>query len=124
MAGGMFMTGDGVNYEWRHVRYRPQGAGTPVKDRGNNAAVARTGVGVHTVTWSDKPKGYAGIYACVGNSLAHDVRPVGAGYNEGTGVLTVTTFADKTTGAVAADIPANAANTIDLWVAFVGQGKI
>ncbi len=121
---GFPLQGDGLNYELRHVRYRPQGAGAPIRDAGNNAAVARTGIGVHTITWSDKPKGYAGVMACVGNGLAHDVRPVGAGYSEGTGVLTVTTFADGTTAAAAADIAANAANTIDLWVLFKGQAKI
>lgn len=109
---------DRPNVQWRHVRYRPQGTGAPIKDYGNNAAVARTGVGVHTITWSDKPRDYAGYFVRVGNGLAHDVRPVGAGYNATTGVLTVTTFADQTTGAAAADIAANANNTIDLWVAF------
>ncbi len=116
--------GDGPDFELRHVSYRPQGASALVKDDGNNAIVARTGVGVHTITWSDKPKGYGGVMACVGNSLAHHVRPVGVGYVEATGVLTVTTFADGTTGAAAADIATGATNTIDLWVLFRGTKKI
>lgn len=118
------LNGDGPNYELRHVRLRPQGAAAPVKDAGNNALVARTGVGVLTVTWSDRPKGYSGVHPVVGNGLAHAVRPVGAGYNEATGVLTITTFADGTTAAAAADIAAGANNTVDLWVLFRGQGRI
>ncbi len=107
-----------------HVKFRPQGTGAPIKDFGNNIAVARTGVGIFTVTFAEKPKGFLGISHAVGNNLANDIRLTGAGYVESNGVLTVTSFADSTTAAVAADIAANANNIVYLWVRFLGQAKI
>ncbi len=102
----------------RLVQFRPQGTGAPTKDRGNNATIARTGVGVYTVVWSDAPKGFAGATITVGNSLANSVRVTS--FNETTSVLTLTVFADGTTAAVAADIAANAANIVWVIANFAG----
>lgn len=113
--------GDGPDYQDWFVQFRPQATAAPIKDRGNNVAVARTGVGVFTITFSDKPQNFAGIEVSVGNNLANDFRVTGAGYVPSTGVLTVTCFADKTTAAVAADIAANAANIVWLRAKFVGN---
>lgn len=103
----------------RLVQFRPQGTGQPVKDRGNNASVARGGsAGLFTITWSDKPTGFAGATISVGNSLANSVRVTS--YVESTGVLTITCFADGTTAAAAADIAANAANIVYVIANFAG----
>ena len=119
---------DNPGGELRYVKFRPQATAAPIKDVGNNAAVARSGVGTFSVTFSDKPKGYAGFHHVVGNSLANVVRPVGAtsagAYNETTGVLTIAIYADGTTGAITADIAAGAGNSVELWVLFRGTAKI
>jgi hypothetical protein len=109
----------------RSVQFRPQGAGQPIKDRGNNAAVARGGsAGLFTITWQDKPSGFAGAQINVGNGLANSIRVTS--YNESTGVLSMTCFADGTTAAVAADIAANALNIVWVNAFFAGplQKKI
>ena len=119
--------GDGPDYERRLIIFRPQNTGQPIKDRGNNVAVARGGsAGLFTFTFAeaDRPKGFAGIDFSMGNNLANDLRVTGAGYVESTGVLTLTCFADKTTGAAAADIAIGATNIVWLWVYFVGNKKI
>lgn len=127
MSDGIRVTGDHEYFE-RLVQFRPQLAGQPVKDFGNNASVARGGsAGVYTTTFQDKPKGFSGISYSIGNNLANDIRPTvvsGKIYDEATGVLNLTIFADKTTGAVAADIAANANNIVWLWVRFRNTAKI
>lgn len=117
MAGFPLWSSD-PEFEFRFVQFRPQGTSAPIKDYGNNVTIARTGVGTYTATWSDKPQGFTGFEYQVGNSLANDIRRTGAGYTESTGVATFTIFADSTTAAAAADIPANANNIVTMWFVF------
>jgi hypothetical protein len=100
--------------------FKPRGSSAPLVD-GFNAQgpfkVVRTGTGAFTVTLDDNYSNLVGFSASVGNNLANNIRhgvftaaPVGGGPS----TLTITSFADGTTAAAAADIAANDANIVRL----------
>jgi hypothetical protein len=96
--------------------FAPQGTSQPVMVRSEGVNVVRGGsAGVFTATFNDQYYDLVDFSADVGNFLANDIRPgvfTASPAAGGGSTLTITSFADATTGAVAAEIAAGANNIV------------